>query len=136
MLGKKRFTKAKKQNLNLNNNIKNKDKEKELEKDIKFKTKINKKIKDEKINIDSISENFLCENNVMQNESNYKCNFEIIKQKFKQIDNNYGENNISILNNIDRLIFNFINIKKKNITLFPIVMDSVCPWIFKIKSSA
>ena len=32
-----------------------------------------------------------------------KLNYKQIKQKFKQIDNNYDENNISILDNIDRL---------------------------------
>jgi len=32
-----------------------------------------------------------------------KLNYKQIKQKFKQIDNNYDENNISILDNLDRL---------------------------------
>ena len=50
-----------------------------------------------------------------------KLNIESIKQKFKQLDNTYEENNISILDNIDRLtsILSSINIaqneqKKEN----------------------
>ena len=44
--------------------------------------------------------------NFVQNlhfEDSSKLNFAQIKQKFKQIDINYGENNLSILNHIDRL---------------------------------
>ena len=36
-------------------------------------------------------------------ENSSKLNFDQVKQKFKQLDNSYDENNIIILNNIDRL---------------------------------
>lgn len=104
MLGKKRFKKEKKQNMESKNIIElnNKYQRIEIGKENNFKKRLNKKTREEKKN----NNNFFSENDNIQNETqkyNLKNNYEQIKQKFKQLDNNFGENNISIINNIDRL---------------------------------
>ena len=58
--------------------------------------------------------------NIKNEKYNIKYNFEQIKEKFKQLDNNYGENNISIINNIDRLtsLLSSIIIEKNKQNIF------------------
>ena len=129
MLGKKRYKKEINQNINQKNILELNYKEISSEKDINFPKKLikkknlnpNKNEGDErKVNIESISKSSFSEHNIKIEKYNAKYNFEQIKQKFKQLDNNYGENNISIINNIDRLtsLLSSIIIEKNKQNIF------------------
>lgn len=129
MLGKKRYKKEINQNINQKNILELNYKEIASEKDINFPKKLikkknlnpNKNEGDErKVNIESISKSSFSEHNIKIEKYNAKYNFEQIKQKFKQLDNNYGENNISIINNIDRLtsLLSSIIIEKNKQNIF------------------
>ena len=102
--------------------INNKDKEENITKKASKTIKMNSENKKVEKKISLNKNNFLhnydnCDNIINENEeindknqnifpnlkSTSKLNFEQIKQKFRQLDNNYDENNITILNNIDRL---------------------------------
>ena len=130
MLGKKRNKNKTKDDNNHKNKIQIINTEKNNITDKKTLIKNNKEIKNNSLlntNINNNNKNNINEdekplitNNIIneKNENAYKAigekhhkhlgsysklNYKQIKQKFKQIDNNYDENNISILDNIDRL---------------------------------
>ena len=99
MIGKKR-----ERNLNTQKKEKEKDKNK-----IKQNHNIEAEEKSENLNLD-ISFSSIDNQNYIEKESknifsedNSKLNFSQIKKDLKKIKNNYLENNISIINNIDRL---------------------------------
>ena len=99
MIGKKRER---------NLNIQKKEKEKEKNK-IKQNTNIKKEEKSENLDLDISFSSIDAQNSIEKqsknifSEDNSKLNFSQIKKDLKKIKNNYLENNISIINNIDRL---------------------------------
>ena len=125
MLGKKRNKNKTKDDNNHKNKIQIINTEKNNITDKKTLIKNNKEIKNNSLLNTNINNNnnineeekTLFTNNIINENANKaigekhhkhlgsysKLNYEQIKQKFKQIDNNYDENNISILDNIDRL---------------------------------
>jgi hypothetical protein len=91
-----------------NLNIQKKEKEKEKNK-IKQNPNIKKEEKSENLDLDISFSSIDAQNSVEKqsknifSEDNSKLNFSKIKKDLKKIKNNYLENNISIINNIDRL---------------------------------
>ena len=104
MIGKKRIRKEKK-NKTIKNNKKPKINKNSKNIIPKIKTKKEIEKSENKNNIESIFNCFDTDKNSKNMELNNssKLDFRKIKEKLKKIDNNIEENNISIINNIDRL---------------------------------